>query len=232
MLDDLLGLADHLKVRLRVKMRAGGHIRSTDAYWLAVQMDEIDQVDEIRLLVEHTADHHEIGPVEVRVRQRFGVTVDETDVPMLRQHGGDRDQAEWRGRILRANQFAGFRIVPERVRNELRIDHQDTAENRHVPPRRFGGRVSRSLSGLKGSILPKSSIAGSDRPTYSITSTRVSKIGGMSSRRPSAGCLRAPRLLPLEVDHGIARDRHRITFGRQQNLKHHVSRNSSSTAAR
>jgi hypothetical protein len=53
----------------------------------------------------------------------FGVTVDETDIPMFRQHGGDRDQAKWRGRILRADQFAGFRIVPERVRNELRIDH-------------------------------------------------------------------------------------------------------------
>ena len=26
----------------------------------------------------------------------------------------------------------------------------------------------------------------------------------------------------LEVDHKIARDRHRITFGRQQYLKHHV----------
>ena len=121
--DDLLGLADHLEVRVRVKMRAGGDVRPTDAYRLAVQVGEIDQVDEIRLLVEHTADHHEIGPVEVRVRQRLGVTVDETDVPMLRQHGGDRDQAEWRRRILRADQFAGFRIVPERVRNELRIDH-------------------------------------------------------------------------------------------------------------
>src|SRR5216683_8131693 len=65
---------------------------------------------------------------------------------------GDRDQAEWRRRILRTDEFAGFRIVPERVRNELRIDHQDAARDRHVIPRRFGDRVSRSLSGLKGSI--------------------------------------------------------------------------------
>ena len=100
---DLLGLADHLEVRVRVKMRAGGDVRPTDTDWLAVQVGEIDQVDEIRLLVEHTADHYEIGPVEVRVRQRLGVTIDETDVPMLRQHGGDRDQAEWRRRILRAD---------------------------------------------------------------------------------------------------------------------------------
>ncbi len=121
--DDLLGLSDYLEVRVRVKMRAGGDIRPTDTYWLAVQVGEIDQVQEIRLLVEHTADHHEIGPVEVRVRQSLGVTVDKTDVPMLRQHGGNRDQAEWRGRIFRADQFAGLRIVPERVRNELRIDH-------------------------------------------------------------------------------------------------------------
>src|SRR5712691_6995487 len=120
---DLLGLADHLEVRVRVKMQAGGDVRPTDTYWLAVQVGEIDQVDEIRLLVEHTADHYEIGPVEVRVRQRLGVTVDETDVPMLRQHSGDSDQPEWRRRILRTDEFAGFRIVPERVRNELRIYH-------------------------------------------------------------------------------------------------------------
>jgi hypothetical protein len=51
--------------------------------------------------------------LEVRVRQSLGVTVDETDVPMLRQHGGDGDQAEWRRRILRADEFAGFWTVPE-----------------------------------------------------------------------------------------------------------------------
>ena len=121
--DDVLGLADHLEVRLRVKMRAGRDVRPTDTYRLAVQVGEIDQVEEIRLLVEHTADHHEIGPVEVRVGQRLGVAVDQPDVPILRQHGGDRDQAERRRRIFRADEFAGFRIVPKRVRNELRIDH-------------------------------------------------------------------------------------------------------------
>src|SRR6202012_5869054 len=120
---DVLGLADHLEVRFLVKMRAGGDVRPADTYRFAVQVGKVDQVEEIRLLVEHAADHHEIGPVEVRVRQGLGVAVDETDVPMLGQHGGDRDQAEWRRRILRADQFAGFRIVPERVRNELRIYH-------------------------------------------------------------------------------------------------------------
>src|ERR1700732_2965560 len=120
---DLLGLADHLEVRVRVKMRAGGDVRPTDTYRLAVQVGEIDQVEKIRLLVEHTADHYEIGPVEVRVRQRLGVTVDETNVPMLREHGGDGDQPERCRRIFRADEFAGFRIVPKRVRNELRIDH-------------------------------------------------------------------------------------------------------------
>src|SRR5882672_1028290 len=61
----------------------------------------------------------------------------------------------------------------------------------------------------------------SDGPTYSITSSaRVGRAGGMLSRRCSGGRLRPGR--PLEVDHKIARDRHRITFGRQQYLKHHV----------
>src|SRR6476620_6316451 len=117
-------------------MRARGDVGPTDTYWFAVQVGEIDQIDGVRLLVEHAADHYQIGPIEVRFRQRLGVTIDETDVPMLRQHGGDGDQAEWRRRILRAEEFAGFRIVPKRVRNELWIDHQDAARNRHVAPAR------------------------------------------------------------------------------------------------
>ena len=86
-------------------------------------MGEIDEIEKVRLLVEHATDHYEIGPVEVRIRQRLGVTVDEMNIPILRQHGGDGDQPEWRRRILRADEFASFRIVPERVRNEFRIDH-------------------------------------------------------------------------------------------------------------
>lgn len=40
--------------------------------------------------------------------------------------------------------------------------------------------------------------------------------GGMSALcHLRAGC-------PLDVDHEIARDRHRITLGRKQQLKHHV----------
>ena len=80
-------------------------------------------MEKVRLLVEHTADHYEIGPIELRVGQRLGVTVDETNVPMLREHGGDGDQPEWRRRIFRAEQLASFRIVPEQLRNELRIEH-------------------------------------------------------------------------------------------------------------
>src|SRR6202045_1036148 len=41
---DVLGLADHLEVRVRVKMRAGGDVRSADTYRLAVPVGEIDQV--------------------------------------------------------------------------------------------------------------------------------------------------------------------------------------------
>ena len=133
-LHDVLGLADHLEVRRRVEMRARRDVRPADAYRLAVQVSELDQVEEVRLLVEHAADHHEIGPVEVRVGQRLGIAVDEADVPVLRQHRGDGDQPERRRRIFRADEFAGFCIVPERVRNELRIDHQNAAANRHVTP--------------------------------------------------------------------------------------------------
>src|SRR5215471_17000745 len=44
-LDDLLGLADHLEVRGLVKMRAGGEVGPADTYWLAVLVGEIDQID-------------------------------------------------------------------------------------------------------------------------------------------------------------------------------------------
>src|SRR5258708_8118600 len=56
---DLLGLADHLEVRVRVKMRAGGDVSPTDTYRLPLQLAAINHVDQIMLLLQHTADHHE-----------------------------------------------------------------------------------------------------------------------------------------------------------------------------
>src|SRR3954471_4851510 len=140
-------------------MRARGDVRPTDTYWLAVQVNEIDQVEEVRLLVEHTTNHDEIGPVEVGVRQRLGVAIKETDIPMLGQHGGDGDQPEWRRRILRADEFTSFRIVPKRVRNKLWIDHQNAAGTQHGTLV-HGGRVSRSWSRLK-----RVNLANKARPT-------------------------------------------------------------------
>src|SRR5258707_13732201 len=66
---DLLGLADHLEVRVRVKMRAGGDVRPTDTYRLAVQVSEIVQEVEIKLMVSHTADLHKIAPTRSVDRQ-------------------------------------------------------------------------------------------------------------------------------------------------------------------
>ena len=82
---DVLGLADHLEVG-RARKGAGSTSTSGPPTHdrLAVQVRELDQIEEVRLLVEHAADHHEIGPVEVGVGQRLGVAVDEPDVPFLR----------------------------------------------------------------------------------------------------------------------------------------------------
>jgi hypothetical protein len=49
---------------------------------------------------------------------------------------------------------------------------------------------------------------------------RETRVVFMSSRRRSVGRLRP--CCPLKVDHKIAPDRHRITSGRQQHLKHHM----------
>src|SRR6202043_4129067 len=48
------------------------------------------------------------------------VAVNETNLPACRQHRGNRNQAERRGRAPSAHQLAGFDKAPERIRDEAR----------------------------------------------------------------------------------------------------------------
>ena len=120
--------AQHLEVRRHVEMRARRDVRPADHDRLAARMAQFDQAEAVGLLEEHAAGHDHVGPVDVGGREVFGIAVDEPEFPVLRQQRGDRDQAERGGRIARADELAGSRVAPERIRHELRIDEQDAVK--------------------------------------------------------------------------------------------------------
>ena len=126
-LDDVLGLADDAEIRRGIAMRTRADIGAADDHRQAARAAHIDELERVRLLEQHAAGHDHIGPAEIGFGQFFGVAVDEPDIPGLRQQRRDRDQAERDRRIARADELAGFREIPERIRHELRIDHQHVA---------------------------------------------------------------------------------------------------------
>ena len=126
-LDDVLCFAQHLEVRRLIEMRARGDVGPTDDDRLAVGMAEFDDALAIGLLVQHATGHDHVGPSDVVRAQILGVAIDELELPMLGQQRGNGDQTERSGRITRIEELAGVRIVPERVRNEFRINQQHPA---------------------------------------------------------------------------------------------------------
>lgn len=112
-LDDLFRLAENLEICRAIEVRARRHIGSADHHRLAVCLTELDQFEAIGLLVEHPTGHDQVGPDDFGRVQFLGVAIDETELPVLRQHGRDRDQAERRGGIAGADKLAGLRVVPE-----------------------------------------------------------------------------------------------------------------------
>ena len=131
--DDVFGFAQHLEVRRLVEMRARRGVRPADHDRLVVLMAQLNQAEAVRLLVEHAAGHHHVGPGEVRHFKLFGVAVDELEFPVLRQQRRDRDQTERRGRIARADELARFRVAPERVRHEFRVNEQNAGRTLFIP---------------------------------------------------------------------------------------------------
>jgi hypothetical protein len=59
-------------------------------------VDDVDEIENVGPLRQHSADHHQISPVDIGVRQIFGVAIDEAAIPRRRQHGRDRDETERR----------------------------------------------------------------------------------------------------------------------------------------
>ena len=125
--DDVLDFAKNTEICAVVAVRTGRCIGTTNDDRQAAGTTHFNKFQGIRLLEQHAAGHHHIGPVEIALGQLFGVTVDQPHVPGLRQQGRYRDETERNRRISRPNQFAGFRKVPERIRHEPRIDHEHVA---------------------------------------------------------------------------------------------------------
>ena len=127
LVDDAFGLPHHAEVRPLVDVRTRRHVGAADGDLLAALAAQIDEVKRARLLEQHAAGQHQVGPFQILVEQLLGIAVDQADVPVGRQHGRDRDQPQRNGRIAGADDLAGFAIVPERFVAEARIDQQHVA---------------------------------------------------------------------------------------------------------
>ena len=122
-----LGLAKYLEVGGSVGFGRRGDAGAADDHRLAVPVDQVDQHQRVGFLRHHPAGHDHVGPGKIRVGQFFSIAVDEPDVPMLRQHRRDGDEAERCPRVFRADDLAGRPVVPERVGGEAGKHEQDVA---------------------------------------------------------------------------------------------------------
>ena len=160
----VLDLPEHEEVGLPIDSRARGRVRPAEDHRLAVFVRQTDDTQRIELLIDHAAGHHHVGPGEIFPGDVFGVAIDEAKIPMRRQHGGDGDQSERRGRVAGAEQLASFREVPERVRLEAWIDqkHVASARGRHflelLLQRSHTDRRARSMALLPGNTRTKPAI--------------------------------------------------------------------------
>ena len=125
LVDDALGFAEHLEICFAVKLRHRSHARPADHHRLAPRPAQIDDFDRVEILRQHAAGHDQVGPFEIAVGQRLGVAVDQPNGPFRWQQRRDGDQAERRGRVFRAEEFAGRREIPKCFRTKAGVNHQD-----------------------------------------------------------------------------------------------------------
>src|ERR1700680_3962156 len=75
--DNSFRLTENPEIRRGVDMRARGHVGTSDDAWLAMALTELDHLQRIGLLVQHTAGHAHVGPVEVWLSQILSIAIDE-----------------------------------------------------------------------------------------------------------------------------------------------------------
>ena len=119
-----LSLAKHQVVGTAIDVWARRRVGAADHDRLAARLGGIDHLHGGSLLRDHAAGEHDVRPLDLgRVEGRC-VAVDQPHLPVIREHGRDRDHAKRRRRVLRADQLTGCAVVPERVRAELRVHEQ------------------------------------------------------------------------------------------------------------
>jgi hypothetical protein len=128
--------AKDAKVRRLVNLRGRCHVRTAYDDRLATNVDDVDEVEHIGPLRQHSADHYEVGPVDIGVRHIFGIAIDKTAFPGRRQHGRDRDETERRGHRSGARDFADRFKTEEGLAGETRRDQQNFGHIFHVMPTR------------------------------------------------------------------------------------------------
>jgi hypothetical protein len=144
--DDAFGFAQDTKVRRLVNLRGRCRVRTAYDDRLAAGVDDVDEIENIGPLRQHSADHHQISPVDIGVRQIFGVAIDEAAIPRRRQHGRDRDETERRGHRPAAIDFADRLKTEEGPAGKSRRDQQNFGHVGHV--------MAQSLSVRPGYPIP------------------------------------------------------------------------------
>jgi len=118
-----LGLAED-EVVDRVKLvRFAGKERATgddgDAEVVAARDDVLGGL----LLDDHSAEKDIVGPEEVLVGELGDVHIDQLELPVLGEHGGDGEQAKWRCAGLFADELESVLEAPKGV-GEFGMDEQ------------------------------------------------------------------------------------------------------------
>ena len=100
--------ADMEIVEFAVELRAGGDRRAADRAHLAARMGAARDIQHRLALDVHAADEHRVRPVELALRGRADILIDEPNFPMFRQIGRDQQDALRRHECLHAHQLVGM----------------------------------------------------------------------------------------------------------------------------
>src|SRR6202030_2555010 len=113
LIDDSFSLAEDKKIRLTIDLRAGCGGRTADDHRLAAGMAKLDHHKRVRLLREHDAGHHHVGPVDIGLAQLLGVAIDQPNIPSRWQQCRHGNQAERRRGTAYTGDVADLLKVPE-----------------------------------------------------------------------------------------------------------------------
>ena len=124
-MDNAFGFAEHPEIGLFVGLRARHRIGTTHGDRLAARLGQLNNDLSIVALRQHSARHHDVGPIEVGRFQFLGIAIDELDVPVFGQQRRKRHHSERGGWTFNAINVARCLQAPERILVETRKHHQN-----------------------------------------------------------------------------------------------------------